>query len=113
MKDFLIPWLKQYLTVFGALLSTYGSIAELEALSLIKEILSVVTKLLSAFPKYVSTEMSSVLQPAWGILVASVAPYVANYVNGIHDVPGLEGEGLVSVNLSCSMSHEYNLVCVS
>jgi hypothetical protein len=91
VKEFLVRWIKQYLTVFGALLSTYSNLEDLKAFPLIKEILSALTQLLSAFPKHLSSEMSSVLQPAWSILVASVRPYLNNCVNDVREVPGLEG----------------------
>ena len=98
VQHFLLPWTKQYLAVFSAILSSYDKITSAAEFGLVREILSVLTKLLNAFPHHMSQEVQVALQPAWTILVTSCQLYVTSCVNSIQDTHGLEGEegGLTS-----------------
>ena len=49
VQHFLLPWTKQYLAVFSAILASYDKISSAAEFGLVREILSVLTKLLSAF----------------------------------------------------------------
>ena len=93
VQHFLLPWTKQYLAVFSAILGSYDKISSAAEFGLVREILSVLTKLLSAFPQHMAQEVQVALQPAWTILVTSCQLYISSCVNSIQDTHGLEGEG--------------------
>ena len=94
VQHFLLPWTKQYLAVFSAILASYDKISSAAEFGLVREILSVLTKLLSAFPQHMAQEVQVALQPAWTILVTSCQLYISSCVNSIQDTHGLEGEGV-------------------
>uniref|UniRef100_A0AAU8L099 Importin-9 n=1 Tax=Halisarca dujardinii TaxID=2583056 RepID=A0AAU8L099_HALDU len=91
VKGFLQPWVDQYLAVFSALLAAHCSLQDLQLLPLLRDILSSVTQLLTAFPGHMSPRVASVLQPAWALLLTCQPLYLQHCVNGLAELPTLEG----------------------